>query len=146
MSVQITLTFPDAQTAAAALLRVYGGDVTQGEAALRLPAAEPKPAAAAGKPKAEKPATESKPAADAAGTSSAATPAAASPKADAKPAVLPYDELKVRVVKLAAASKESIAPILAHFGVDHFTKVDEARRGEALAMVNEKLAQLEAVA
>lgn len=143
MSVQITLSFPDAAAAAAAMARL-AGPIAQAEAALAQPVTAP---AASGKPKAEKPAAPaSKPVADAAATSSAATPAAASePKAD-KPAVLPYDALRVRVVKLASLNKDAVAPILAHFGVDHFTKVAEERRAEALELVNAALAQLEAVA
>ena len=145
MSVQITLSFADAAAAAAAMARL-AGPITQAEAALAQSVTAPAPAAA-GKPKAEKPAAPaSKPAADAAATSSAATPAAASePKAD-KPAVLPYDALRVRVVKLASLNKDAVAPILAHFGVDHFTKVAEERRAEALELVNAALAQLEGVA
>lgn len=149
MTVQITLNFASAAEAAAALNRLVGPK-TEAEAALAQPLAgtkeKAKPTTEAAKdpkPEAEKTA---KPEAAAKTEKSAATPATAATAQTGAPdkgEVLDYTVLQQAVFKLAGKDKSQIPPLLAKFGVPHFKEVPAEKRAEALAAVNEVLAQLE---
>lgn len=141
MTVQITLNFASAAEAAAALNRLVGPK-TEAEAALAQPlAATP----ASPKPKAETTAKDTKPAAAKTETPAATPATAGTGKTDApdKGEVLDYTVLQQAVFKLAGKDKSQIPPLLAKFGVPHFKEVPAEKRAEALAAVNEVLAQLE---
>lgn len=151
MTVQITLNFASPAEAAAALNRLVGPK-TEAEAALAQPLptkdkAKPTTEAAKDpKPEAEKTAKDTKPPAAAKTETPAATPATAATAQTGAPdkgEVLDYTVLQQAVFKLAGKDKAQIPPLLAKFGVPHFKEVPAEKRAEALAAVNEVLAQLE---
>lgn len=137
--IQVTLSFTTIDKAIQALRGIPEADLAMGTV-------KDTPAPAPAKPQAEKTAT---PAA-----SPAATPAAASesakkpePAASQEPAadegVLDYAVLQKAVFALAGKSKDAALAVNASFGVKTMKELPEAKRREALAAVNAKIAELE---
>lgn len=108
MSVSITMTFDSLDAATAFLAGRTNAAVIPAD----------KPAPAAGKSKAEKPAPESKPAAPAAGTSDASTPAAASEPAKADKPIPTYEKSGIpeKIAALVGKDRPGAIALLAKFG------------------------------
>jgi hypothetical protein len=143
--ITVTLTFDTFAAAASALALVAG---TSGHSTVK-PTAPPDPTPPT-KSKAEKTAKE-QPVVDTqreaqASASAAAEPSAAKMQADASPAAdeapLDYDVLRKAVFELAAKSRDAASAVNAQFGVKTMKDLPEGQRREALAAVQQALADL----
>jgi hypothetical protein len=95
-------------------------------------------------PKAEKSkevAADPKPAAE---PSTPEAPAAQTASSDEPATSVDYPTLQKAVFALAGKSREAAASVAASFGVKTFKELDASKWGDALAAVNDKLADLEA--
>lgn len=150
-SVTVTLTFSSIAEAVQQLAKLGAGAIGvvapagEGNAqAANKPQDKPKPDP---KPEQAKP-KESAPAADAGASAAAETKADASDQkaaaaGDAAEEPLAYEVLQKAVFALAGKSKAAALEVNASFGVKTMKDLPEARRREALAAVNAKLAKLE---
>lgn len=165
--IAITLNFKSIEAARQALLDIpssalVGGPAPEAEVEAPKPAAAPaaasgkataKGGAAPGKTAAEKTPTaesvETAPPASTAATGESGNAAAGSsaPEATAAPAAssIDYATLQKAVFALAGKSRESAAAVAASFGVKTFKELPQDKWGDALAAVQEKLAELENV-
>ena len=163
--IAITLNFKSIEAARQALLDIpssalVGGPAPEAEVEAPKPAAAPaaasgkataKAGAAPGKTAADKaPAAESVAAQPQASTAAAegnAAAASSAPEATAAPAAssIDYATLQKAVFALAGKSRESAAAVASSFGVKTFKELPQDKWGDALAAVQEKLAELENV-
>jgi peptidoglycan DL-endopeptidase CwlO len=161
--IAITLNFKSIEAARQALLDIPASALVAGpapEAEAPKPAAAPaaasgkataKAGAAPGKTAAEKTPTaesvEAQPQASTAATEGNAAAASSAPEATAAPAAssIDYATLQKAVFALAGKSRESAAQVASSFGVKTFKELPQDKWGDALAAVQEKLAELENV-
>lgn len=146
MSVTITMTFPTAELAAAALLAINPERATPKD-----PAAVPVeksvkavPVAGQRTAKAEADAAPAKTAAD---SGPSAASAEAKPQASTAVADVAYTDLQKAILKLHAKDPSATQAIAKQLGLDNFKPLKEdatsERRAQALGLINEKLAELE---
>lgn len=144
MSVTITLTFPTAELAAAALLAINPERATPTKDAAVPVEKSVKAAPAAGQRTAKADAAPAKTVADSAPSAASAE---AKPQASTVVADVAYTDLQKAILKLHAKDPSATQAIAKQLGLDNFKPLKEdatsERRAQALGLINEKLAELE---
>jgi hypothetical protein len=161
--IAITLNFKSIEAARQVLLEIpasalVAGPAPEAEAPKPVQAQEPAPGQATAKADAapkKTAAAKTQPAASAeaqqpastAATEGNAAAASSAPEATAAPAAssIDYATLQKAVFALAGKSRESAAQVAGSFGVKTFKELPQDKWGDALAAVQEKLAELENV-
>jgi hypothetical protein len=168
--IAITLNFKSIEAARQALLDIPSSSLTNGPEPEAAQETKPAPKAQKAAATATSPGTAAKaaasetktPASDTSTTTSSAAAsgaaegnAAAGPSTQEAPAAqtassgeasksVDYPTLQKAVFALAGKSREAAAAVASSFGVKTFKELPEAKWAEALAAVNDKLAELEA--
>lgn len=145
MSVTITMTFPTAELAAAALVALNPERATQKDPAAGVEkSVKAAPAAGQRTAKVEADAAPAKTAAD---SGPSAADAADAPQASTAVADVAYTDLQKAILKLHAKDPSATQAIAKQLGLDNFKPLKEdatsERRAQALGLINEKLAELE---
>lgn len=141
MSITVTLTFPTAELAIAALKALEAKPETA-VAPVEKPAATTAPG-----PRTAKAAVADAPAKTADASAQPAASAEAAPQASTAVADVAYTDLQKAILKLHAKDPSAAQAIAKQLGLDNFKPLKEdatgERRAQALSLINAKLAELE---